>query len=325
MVYMGTIVTYGRGTVLITETGMRTELGRIANLIQNVKAEPTPLQRRLDQLGRRLALIALLIVAVIFGLGLLRGENLRVMLLTAVSLAVAAVPEGLPAIVTIALALGAQRMLRRKALIRNLPAVETLGSVTVICSDKTGTLTQNRMTVTVLDVAGERIDVAGQLSFEGGDPSPRLENVKIEAQPALVLLLVGGTLCNDAAIVVDEQAVGRLRVIGDPTEEALAVATAHMGLLKKELEQLFPRLAEAPFDSQRKRMTTVHKRPPSASTVPDCTDPTLVFADDRRCTGLRGFHQRRPRQLIGYLQRRLGRQCGPAVAACAAPAHCYCA
>ena len=145
MVFMGTAVTYGRGHAVVTDTGMRTQLGAIATMLQAVHREPTPLQRRLDQLGGRLAVAALAIVAVMFVMGLVRGEALKVMFLTAVSMAVAAVPEGLPAVVTIALALGAQRMLRRHALIRKLAAVETLGSVTVICSDKTGTLTENRM------------------------------------------------------------------------------------------------------------------------------------------------------------------------------------
>ncbi len=149
---MGTVVTYGRGEAVVVETGMQTELGKIADMIQTVENEPTPLQRRLEQLGRGLAYASLGIVAIVFTLGLFRGEDLRIMLLTAISMAVAAIPEGLPAVVTIALALGAQRMLKRQSLIRKLPAVETLGSVDVICSDKTGTLTENRMTVTVLDV-----------------------------------------------------------------------------------------------------------------------------------------------------------------------------
>lgn len=151
--YMGTVVTYGRGTALVTETGMNTQLGKIADMLQSVGIKKTPLQRRLEQLARGLALAALVLVAVVFILGLLRGENWIDMFRVSVAMAVAAVPEGLPAVVTIALAFGAQRMLKRKALIRKLPAVETLGSVIVICSDKTGTLTQNRMTVTVVDVA----------------------------------------------------------------------------------------------------------------------------------------------------------------------------
>jgi len=168
MLFMGTAVTYGRGTAVVVHTGMDTELGHIANLLQSVTNEQTPLQRRMGQLGKSLAWVALLIVGVVFGLGLLRGENALDMFLTAVAMAVAAVPEGLPAVVTISLALGAQRTLKRKALIRKLPAVETLGSVTTICSDKTGTLTENRMMVTVLDVFGETIAIDALL--DGGVP-----------------------------------------------------------------------------------------------------------------------------------------------------------
>ncbi len=251
--YMGTVVTYGRGHGIVTDTGMHTELGRIAALIQTVGREPTPLQRRLDQLGRRLAAITLAIVAVIFVLGLLRREDPKLMFLTAVSIAVAAVPEGLPAVVTIALALGAQRMLKRHALIRKLPAVETLGSVTVICSDKTGTLTENRMTVTVLDVAGHQVDLTGL-----GQQPERERVAVLDAHLALALLVVGGALCNDAWLETKDATSADAHAIGDPTETSLLVAAAHLGFLKADLERRFPRVAEMPFDAERKRMTTVH-------------------------------------------------------------------
>jgi P-type Ca2+ transporter type 2C len=254
MAYMGTVVTVGRGQAVVVATGMQTELGKIANLIQQAGHEQTPLQRRLDQLGRVLAVIGLGIAALIFGLGLWRGDNLTHMLLTAVSVAVAIVPEGLPAVVTITLALGAQRMLRRRALIRKLPAVETLGSVTVICSDKTGTLTENRMTVVVLDVAGHEVDLNEPLREDGALVS-NLDEVKSSPFP---LLLLGGALCNDAQLTPDAKP-GDFHTIGDPTEGALVVAAARFGLWKNNLEQALPRVAELPFDSDRKRMTTVHR------------------------------------------------------------------
>jgi P-type Ca2+ transporter type 2C len=257
MVYAGTAVTYGRGLMIVTETGMKTELGRIAAMIQSVPQEATPLQKRLDQLGSRLALVALGIVGVIFSLGLWRGEDLKLMFMTAVSIAVAAVPEGLPAIVTINLAFGAQRLLKRKALIRQLPAVETLGSVTVICTDKTGTLTENKMAAVLLDVAHHQIDLRNAPlndAVRGSDETP-------EKRQALDLLLMGGTLCNDSILEIDavDPSHPHFRAIGDPTETALALVAARYGFPKAELERGHPRVWEFPFDSFRKRMSTVHK------------------------------------------------------------------
>ncbi len=274
MVFLSTVVAKGRGLYVVTETGMATELGKIATMIQTDNPEQTPLQRRLNQVGKVLALAALVIVGVVFALGLLRGEDLEVMFLTAVSLAVAAVPEGLPAVVTIALALGAQRMLRRRALVRKLPAVETLGSVTVICSDKTGTLTENRMTVTVLDVAGRSVELEGGNRAAPDTRPPTGPVPRAGEDPALAPLLVGGALCNDALLEDDEQ--DGFRAMGDPTEGALVVVAAREGLRKPELEAAFPRVGEVPFDSERKRMTTVHEVDPGRSPRPtDALGPVL--------------------------------------------------
>ena len=271
-VYMGTIVSYGRGTALVTDTGMKTQLGKIADLLQSVGSEKTPLQRRLEQLARGLAFAALGLVAVVFVLGLLRGEDWIEMFTVSVAMAVAAVPEGLAAVVTIALALGAQRMLQRNALIRKLHAVETLGSVTVICSDKTGTLTQNRMTVTVVDVAENSLDLKERLrSFS---PTVSLEEPVeplLQETPAVVLTLAGGALCNDAVLEAIPGQPGTFSSVGDPTEGALVIASARAGLWKADLEKAFPRVAELPFDSDRKRMTTVHR--PNPALVPALLNP----------------------------------------------------
>ncbi|MBI1880924.1 MAG: HAD-IC family P-type ATPase, partial [Chloroflexi bacterium] len=279
MVYMGTVVSYGHGLAVVTETGMQTELGHIANLIQTVEQEPTPLQQRLNRLGVVLAVVALVIVGVIFVLGLLRGDELGEVFLTAVSLAVAAVPEGLAAVVTVALSLGAQRMLARNALIRKLPAVETLGSVTIICSDKTGTLTQNKMTVTVLDVANQRVDLSeqvdgGGLKMVGANGQTSVPHVQL----TLDLLLMGGALCNDAVLQTHPQKPGAFQVVGDSTEGALLLAAAEFGLLKDELDRAFPRVAELPFESVRKRMTTIHRCPQTDTEVP----PSLAAMWARR-------------------------------------------
>lgn len=263
MVFMGTAVTYGRAKAVVTETGMGTELGKIANSMQTIKQEQTPLQRRLDQLGQRLALAALILVAAIFAFGIVRGEDLTQMFLTAVSLAVAIIPEGLPAVVTIALAIGARRMLKRHALIRKLPAVETLGSVTTICSDKTGTLTENRMTVTILGLAGKRVELRESYA----EITSRLDGKKSTFHPgegsvmesSLALTMLGSTLCNNATVVDPSESEDAPKAMGDPTEIALVVAADRLGLDQDEIEVLFPRVAEVPFDSDRKRMTTIHK------------------------------------------------------------------
>lgn len=242
MAYLGTFVTNGRGTALVVGTGMNTELGKVASLLQSVKHEQTPLQKRLDKLAKGIAVVAGIIASFVLISGLLRGEPIADMLLLAVSIAVAIVPEGLPAVMTFTLALGAQRMLKRKALIRKLPAVETLGSVTVICSDKTGTLTQNRMTVTRLFAA---------------EHSAPVEFTNSQDQ-SVTPVLAAATLCNDAILDANSSAQNPVS-LGDPTETAIVVASAKWGLRKPDLEAALPRVAEVPFDSDRKRMSTFHK------------------------------------------------------------------
>jgi Ca2+-transporting ATPase len=251
MLFMGTTVTGGKGRALIVATGSHTELGRIATLMTAAPIEPTPLQRRLEQFGHVLLWLSLGIGMVVFGLGLWRGEPLFDMFLTAVSLAVAAIPEGLPAIVTTTLALGVMRMVRRHALIRRLPAVETLGAATVICTDKTGTLTKNQMTVTSLAVDGLVCEVTGdgyapEGEVLGGDGRTG----------ALRDLLWSALLCNGSSL---REAAGTWTVVGDPTEGALLVAGGKAGWRKEELEGAHPLLGEIPFDSERKMMTMVRR------------------------------------------------------------------
>ena len=270
MVFMGTMVSYGRGMAVVTECGMNTELGHIADMLQTIRREATPLQRRLDRMGRILAAAVLAIIGVIFILGMLRGEEPELMFLTAVSLAVAAVPEGLPAVVTIALAMGSQRMLKRKALIRKLTAVETLGSITVICSDKTGTLTLNQMTVTHLEVPGRQADQATLAAMDQQVGSPREQNhARAIGMTDFHPLLVAGALCNDASLETEEGGKNSWRLVGDPTEGALLEVAARLGLEKPKLEKILPRIGEVPFDSARKRMTTVHRCPAGDGDVPD--------------------------------------------------------
>lgn len=239
MVYSGCTVAYGRGKAMVTDTGMNTEMGKIATMLGAQKDEVTPLQKKLGKLGKNLGLLALAICAVIFLYGILTGQGILEMFMTAVALAVAAIPEGLAAIVTIVLAMGVSRMVKKNAIIRRLPAVETLGSASVICSDKTGTLTQNRMTLT-------KTYANGRLS----DFDPKVMDASRD------FLLKLAVLCNDGRIEKDED--GTIRHIGDPTETALIAAGAQLDLVKEELEIDFPRMAEIPFDSVRKLMTTVN-------------------------------------------------------------------
>lgn len=255
MAFKGTTISYGRAKGIVVGTGMQTQLGQIARLLSEQGSETTPLQRRLAALGKTLGIVAIALVALVFLAGLARGEKALEMFMTAISLAVAIVPEGLPTVVTIVLALGVQRMSRRRAIIRRLPAVETLGSATVICSDKTGTLTQNQMTVVRAYADGLECELTGTgYTTEGGFKAPG-GDTEGPAPPELQLLLAGMALASDAHLV--ERADTR-QPVGDPTEVALVVLAAKGGLPKHRLDESYPRVDEIPFDSARKRMTTVH-------------------------------------------------------------------
>jgi P-type Ca2+ transporter type 2C len=258
MVFAGTAATYGRGRAVVVDTGMNTELGKIAGMLQTVETGKTPLQVNLDKVGHLLARAAIVIVALIVGLGLFRGQPFIEMLIFGIALAVAVVPEALPAVVTISLALGVQRMVKRNALMRRLPAVETLGSTTVICSDKTGTLTRDEMTARKIFVSGQILDITGS----GYEPSGSFlhNSKKIELSGSIKLFLQAGALASDAHVVCNE-ADNRWHVKGDPTEGALIVAAAKAKLQKAELDMQFPRINEIPFTSETKRMTTLHSVP----------------------------------------------------------------
>jgi Ca2+-transporting ATPase len=255
--YAGTVITYGRGRGVVTATGMRTEFGKIAGMLQSVEVGRTPLQENLDRVGRVLAVIALVVVGLIIALGVLRGQDMLEMLLFGIALAVAVVPEALPAVVTISLAMGVQRIVKRNALVRRLPAVETLGSTSVICTDKTGTLTRNEMTVRMVVTAGETVTLLGSGYEPKGDVT--IDGVTIDAPDPVVDLLRAAALASDARLVRDTD--GRWSIRGDPTEGALVVAAAKVGMKKADLEARFPRTAEVPFTSERKRMTTLHETP----------------------------------------------------------------
>jgi Ca2+-transporting ATPase len=258
--FMGTLVNHGRGKGVVISTGMNTQIGMIAEMLQSVEIEPTPLQRRLDQLGKTLGWAAIAVCALVFLVGWIRGFNPLDMFLIAVSLAIAAVPEGLPAVVTISLALGMRELIQRNALIRRLSSVETLGSTTVICSDKTGTLTQNEMTATTMWVNGEFFTISGHGYTPTGEFLHNQEKINLADYPAALTNLWVAALNNDAGLEVSGTSQGKktYRMVGDPTEGALIVAAVKAGARSEDLNSAYPRVQEIPFDSDRKRMLTIN-------------------------------------------------------------------
>ena len=256
MGFSSTIVTYGRGKGLVVETGHKTEIGHIATTIQSYEEELTPLQVKLNQLGKVLGTACIVICGIVFLVGILQGRGVLEMLLTSISLAVAAIPEGLPAIVTIVLAIGMNRMAAKNAIVKKLLAVETLGATSVICSDKTGTLTQNEMTVVkayvddkILDIEGGGYGPVGAVKLDG-------KEINIDSLPNLRIFASAGTLSNDAHL---DNSSGAWKIAGDPTEGAIVTFTGKLGKTKEELNASYPRVEELPFDSARKMMSTFHK------------------------------------------------------------------
>lgn len=278
MAYAGTAATYGRGRAIVVATGMSTEFGKIARMLETIDVGRTPLQENLDKVGVVLARAALVVVGIIVALGLLRGQPLLEMLVFGIALAVAVVPEALPAVVTISLAIGVQRMVKRHALMRRLPAVETLGSTSVICSDKTGTLTKDQMTIRKIFSAGQMLEVSGAGYAPDGE-FLRAGSV-VEPPGPVMQLLQAGALASDTHIVRNESD-GLWQVKGDPTEGALVVAASKAGLDKADLDGQFPRVKEIPFTSETKRMTTVHD---GAGVVMACSKgaPEVILASCTR-------------------------------------------
>ena len=260
MAYMGTTIISGRGKGIVVATGMDSEMGEIAGMLEEAKRESTPLQKKLNIVGKKLGLLILIIIAIVVFIGCIRGIEFFDMFMIGISLAVAAVPEGLPAVVTIVLALGVQRMIKKNAIIRRLPAVETLGATTVICSDKTGTLTQNQMTIEKLALPDRTIEVEGVGYQPFGQFTHEGKPIQPSDEITLSLLLKGAVLCNNAILQQNDESQ-QWEIIGDPTEGALVVAGAKAGYQKKGLENEYPRIREFPFDSDRKRMSTIHSSP----------------------------------------------------------------
>ena len=257
MLFAGTVISEGRGKAIVTHTGMKTEIGKIATMIQEAHEKYTPLQKKLRQLGIYLTIAVIVVAVVVFLAGLFSGETVTVMLLTAIALAVAAIPEGLPAVITVSLALGVKKMIKRNVLVRKLPSVETLGSVNVICTDKTGTLTHNQMTVVKIWANNKHYDVTGSGYSKHG--TFVLDNKLTSAEP-LQTLLKAGALCNDAKLGEEsKKKKGERELIGDPTEAALAVSAEKAGFTSEALNRQYARVDEMPFTSDRKMMTTIHK------------------------------------------------------------------
>ena len=298
LAFMSTLVTYGRGKGLVIATGMNTQIGMIAEMIQSFETEETPLQKKLEHLGKVLGTTCLAICALVFIYGLFRDTNLASaiqgdfmaylraekkdivqLFMTAVSLAIAAVPEGLPAIVTICLALGMQRMIKHNALIRKLPAVETLGCATVVCSDKTGTLTQNQMTVVQGFAGGCHFRLSGEGYTPKGEFSREAGGFDASVDADVALLLKGGLVCNDARLEKREEAgdSSGWKIIGDPTEAAMVVAAAKGGYWREALEEALPRVQEIPFDSDRKRMSTIHRLDAAPELAKIFNSPFVAF------------------------------------------------
>jgi len=292
--FMGTVVSYGRGTGVVVATGLNTQIGLIAQMLSAVEQEDTPLQKRLDELGRSLSIASLIIVGIVFVVALVNQTDLALVLqqglgaylqkfstviteifIIAVSLAIAAVPEGLPAVVTVTLALGMREMVKRHALIRHLASVETLGSASVICSDKTGTLTQNQMTAVRLWCDGETFEITGDGYKPEGKFIHEEDHLDFSQHPAVTTILWAGLLANDALLEASGRNDDQLtyRMVGDPTEGAFIVAAAKAGIWRESMEQAYPRIAENPFDSARKTMSTLHRVEDASSSVDPFKDP----------------------------------------------------
>ena len=258
MAYMSTIITYGRGKGVVVETAEGTEIGKIAAMIQTFEEEPTPLQKKLNQLGKVLGMTTIAVCVAVFGIGLLQGREVLEMFMISISLAVAAIPEGLPAIVTIVLAIGMNKMVERNAIVKKLLAVETLGATSVICTDKTGTLTQNEMTVVKVLADNKLIEVEGTGYEPVGDFKLEGSTITTKESSGLKLLLTIAALANDAKL---DNSSGMYRIIGDPTEGALVTLAGKAGIDSAELNHMYKRIEEIPFDSERKMMTTFHDMP----------------------------------------------------------------